>query len=234
VGDQAAIERDDWDLFRHTGVAHLMSISGLHVTMFAWLAAALLGLLWRRSSTLMLAIPAPLAARWGCALAAAAYSLLAGWGVPAQRTLWMLVTVAGLRSLGVRWPQPLVLLAAACVVTLLDPWAVMQPGFWLSFVAVGLLIASEPVSGRVAVQSSESRWLRLKATLRAALRTQAVASIGLAPLSMVFFQQVSLVGFVANLLAIPLVTLAIVPLALLGILFNPLWAGASALVQVLV
>ncbi|HYN58799.1 MAG TPA: DNA internalization-related competence protein ComEC/Rec2 [Rubrivivax sp.] len=234
VGDQAAIERDDWDLFRHTGVAHLMSISGLHVTMFAWLAGALLGGLWRCSGRLMLAIPAPLAARWGGVLAAAAYALLAGWGVPAQRTLWMLAAVALLRSGGVHWPQPLVLLAAAGVVTLLDPWAVMQPGFWLSFVAVGLLIASEPVSGRVAAQSSESRWQRLKVSLRAALRTQGVASIGLAPLSMVFFQQVSLVGFVANLLAIPLVTLAIVPLALLGTLFNPLWALASALVQALV
>jgi competence protein ComEC len=83
VGDQAAIERDDWDLFRHTGVAHLMSISGLHVTMFAWLAAALLGMLWRRSARLMLACVTPVAARWGGVLAAGAYALLAGWGVPA-------------------------------------------------------------------------------------------------------------------------------------------------------
>ena len=234
VGDQAAIERDDWDLFRHTGVAHLMSISGLHVTLFAWVSAALLGLLWRRSSTLMLAIPTPLAARWGGVLAAAAYALLAGWGVPAQRTLWMLVTVACLRGLGVRWPQPLVLLAAAVVVTVLDPWALMQPGFWLSFVAVGLLMGSEPVAGRGAEDPAPGHGPRLLVALRAGLRTQVVASIGLAPLSMLFFQQVSLVGFVANLLAIPLVTLAIVPLALLGIVFGPLWIVASALVQALV
>jgi competence protein ComEC len=87
VGDQAAIERDDWELFRHTGVAHLMSISGLHVTLFAWLAAALIGPLWRLSPRLMLALPTPGAARWGGVLAAAGYALLAGWGVPAQRTL---------------------------------------------------------------------------------------------------------------------------------------------------
>ena len=66
------------------------------------------------------------------------------------------------------------------------------------------------------------------------LRTQLVASLGLAPLSLVFFQQVSLVGFVANLVAIPLVTLAIVPLSLLGIALPPLWALAAALVQALV
>ena len=77
VGDQAAIDRDDWDLFRHTGVAHLMSISD--VTMFAWLAELLIGLLWRRSDRLMLALPTPVAARWGGVLEAAAYALLAGW-----------------------------------------------------------------------------------------------------------------------------------------------------------
>ena len=225
VGDQAAIEREDWELFRHTGVAHLMSISGLHVTFFAWLAAALVGPLWRLSPRLMLALPAPLAARWGGVLAAAGYALLAGWGVPAQRTLWMLATVALLRSSGLHWPAPLVLLAAAVVVTLFDPWALLQPGFWLSFVAVALLMVAEPAA------AAGRGWVP---ALKRGLHTQAVASIGLAPLSLVFFQQVSLVGFVANLLAIPLVTLAIVPLTLAGMLLHPLWAVASALVQRLV
>ena len=224
VGDQAAIERDDWELFRHTGVAHLMSISGLHVTLFAWLAAALIGPLWRLSPRLMLAVPTPLAARWGGVLAAAAYALLAGWGVPAQRTLWMLATVALLRSSGLHWPPLLVLLAAAGVVTLFDPWALMQPGFWLSFVAVALLMVAEP--------APVGRGLGL--ALRRGLHTQSVASIGLAPLSLVFFKQVSLFGFVANLLAIPLVTLAIVPLTLAGIVLRPLWDAASLLVQALV
>jgi len=50
ICDQGAIERDDWDLFRNTGVAHLMSISGLHVTMFAWLAGLAVGAAWRRST----------------------------------------------------------------------------------------------------------------------------------------------------------------------------------------
>lgn len=232
VGDQAAIARDDWELFRDTGVAHLMSISGLHVTLFAWLAAALIGPLWRLSPRLMLALPAPLAARWGGVAAAAGYALLAGWGVPAQRTLWMLLTLALLRSSGVRWPQPLVLLAAAGVVTLLDPWALMQPGFWLSFVAVALLIAADPLAARAPPQAG--RRARLLQAVRGGLRTQAVASLGLAPLSLVFFQQVSLVGFVANLVAIPLVTLAIVPLSLLGMLLPPLWLLAALLVQALV
>ncbi|MDP1900958.1 MAG: DNA internalization-related competence protein ComEC/Rec2 [Rubrivivax sp.] len=229
VGDQAAIEREGWEVFRNTGVAHLMSISGLHITMFAWLAGGLAGRLWRLHPRLPLALPAPLAARWGGLAAAAGYALLAGWGVPAQRTVWMIAVVALLRSAGVRWPLHAVLLAAAGVVTLADPWAMLQPGFWLSFVAVALLVAAEPVhaSGPPASGGCARGW----AALRGALRTQAVATVGLAPLTLVFFQQVSLVGFLANALAIPVVTLLITPLALLGVLLPPLWSLAAVIVQ---
>jgi competence protein ComEC len=231
VGDQAAIERDDWDLFRNTGVAHLMSISGLHVTMFAWLAGLAAGAAWRRSARLALAVPAPMAARWSGLALAAGYALVAGWGVPAQRTLLMLAIAALLRSTGLRWPWLLVLAAAAAVVTLIDPWALLQPGFWLSFVAVGLLLAAEsPQAGAV----PEDRLGRLRGALRTHLRSQAIATLGLAPLSLVFFQQVSLVGYFANLLAIPFVTLVVTPLALLGVLAAPLWQVAAAGVQVLV
>ncbi|HWH84607.1 MAG TPA: ComEC family competence protein, partial [Burkholderiaceae bacterium] len=142
VGDQGAIERDDWDLYRNTGIAHLMSISGLHITMFAWLARAVIARLWRRSARAVHACPAPVAAAWGGLACAAAYALFSGWGVPSQRTVWMLVAVTLARAGGVRWPWPLVLLVAALVVTAVDPWAMLQAGFWLSFVAVGLLMAS--------------------------------------------------------------------------------------------
>jgi competence protein ComEC len=233
VGDQAAIERDDWDLFRITGVAHLMSISGLHVTMFAWLVGGIVSRLWRLSPRAMLTWPTPQAARWLGLAGATAYALLAGWGVPAQRTVWMIAVVALLRSLGLRWPLPRVLLAAALAVALADPWALLQPGFWLSFVAVGLLVGSEPVqAARPAAAPATATWRsRLWTAVRGGLRTQVVATVGLAPLTMVFFQQVSLVGFVANLLAIPLVTLLITPLALLGLLLPTLWLPAGALVQ---
>lgn len=227
VGDQSAIERDDWQLFRNTGVAHLMSISGLHVTMFAWAAGLLIAGLWRRSARAMLWLPAPWAGRWGGLLAAAAYAIFAGWGVPAQRTVWMLATVTLLQMTGRRWPWTLTLLAAAVVVSAFDPWALLQPGFWLSFVAVGLLMASEPAHRSLRTEATPDRWRRLMAGLRGGLRTQVVATLGLAPLSLVFFHQVSLVGFVANLVAIPLVTLVITPLALLGVLFSPLWLWAA-------
>ncbi len=232
IGDQAAIERDDWELFRATGVAHLMSISGLHVTMFAWLAGLAIGRLWRFSPGLMMKLPVPLAARWGGLLAAGGYALLAGWGVPAQRTVWMIAAVVLLRTVGWRWPQTLVLLAAGWLVIMIDPWALLQPGFWLSFVAVGLLIGSEAAW---LPRPPLANWReRFAATLKMGLRTQLVATIGLAPLSMLFFQQISVIGFVANLLAIPLVTLLITPLALAGVLLPWLWIVAAGLVQGLV
>ena len=234
IGDQAAIEREDWEVFRITGVAHLMSISGLHVTMFAWLAGGVVAWLWRRHPTLPLRLPAPLAGRWGGLLFAAAYALLAGWGVPAQRTVGMIAVVVLLRSAGWRWPLPAVLLAAALAVVLADPWAMLQPGFWLSFVAVALLVASEPAQGRRDEDDAGAvrTWpQRAMAAMKTGLRTQAVATAGLAPLTLVFFQQLSLVGFVANLVAIPLVTLLIVPLAMGGVLLPPLWSAAAWLVQ---
>lgn len=233
VGDQAAIERDDWDVFRATGVAHLMSISGLHLTMLAWLAAAGTGLAWRRAGRAMLWLPAPQAGRAVGLLVAVGYSLLAGGGVPAQRTVGMIAVVFALRATGRRWPLLAVLLAAAVVVTVLDPWALLQPGFWLSFGAVALLASSEPARALPAPAAWPGWRDRARATLVAALRSQWVATVGLAPLSMVFFQQVSLVGFLANAVAIPLVTLVVTPLALLGVLLPPLWGLAGAVVQAL-
>ncbi len=269
VGDQAAIERADWDVFRATGVAHLVSISGLHITMFAWGAMAAVGWLWRRSQRLCLWLPAPTAALAGGVLLALAYALFSGWGVPAQRTCLMLATVAGLRILGLRWPWPQVWLLAFCVVVASDPWALLQAGFWLSFVAVGVLFASDrgrqradqaiPQKRLPAAQADPrdnldtvdmqqlpnsnrrpawQRWLLARAqALRGGLRTlvgeQWTITLALAPLSVLLFGQMSVVGLVANLLAVPWVTLVLTPLAMLGVLFTPVWLLATLAVDVL-
>ncbi|MGZ8259535.1 MAG: DNA internalization-related competence protein ComEC/Rec2, partial [Caldimonas sp.] len=222
------------ELFRNTGVAHLMSISGLHVTMFAWLAGLAIGAAWRQGARTVHLLPAASAARWGGLAAAASYAFFAGWGVPAQRTVWMLATVTVLQSLGLRWTWSLVLAVAAFVVTLVDPWALLQPGFWLSFMAVALLMSSTMATRAVAGDEQvEGRgWpARLGEAVRGGLRTQVVATLGLTPLALVVFQQVSLVGAFANLVAIPLVTLVVTPLALTGIALAPLWSVGAWLVQ---
>jgi competence protein ComEC len=231
VGDQAAIERADWDVYRATGVAHLMSISGLHVTMFAWGAALCAGWLWRRSSRAMQWLPAQHAALLGGVLLATAYALFSGWGVPSQRTIWMLATVALLRLSGKQWPWPLVWLLAMAVVVAIDPWALLQAGFWLSFVAVGVLFATDQQGGKS--KPVGSMVLRASAKLISAAREQWLITLALAPLTLLLFQQVSLIGLLANAVAIPWVTLVVTPLAMLGVVFNPLWSAAAACVQVL-
>ena len=220
VGDQNAIDRADWDVFRATGVAHLMSISGLHVTMFAWVAAALVGRLWRCSGSLCLRLPAPHAAHIGGLALAAAYAVFSGWGVPAQRTVWMLAVVVLLQLSARRWPWPTVWLLVGAAVVLIDPWALTQAGFWLSFIAVGVLF----VSGTAAPKPGGSRMGR---QLQALLREQVVVSVSLAPLTLLLFGQVSLVGLVANLLAIPWVTLLVTPLAMAGLVVPSAWQLAS-------
>lgn len=239
VGDQNAIDRADWDVFRATGVAHLMSISGLHITMFAWAAGLLAGALWRRSQRLCLAWPAQHAALAGGMLLAAGYALFSGWGVPAQRTVWMLATVGLLRLSGRRWPWPHVWLLACAVVVALDPWALLQPGFWLSFVAVGVLFATDSgarraaAPGRAARPGARDRALRAAAGLGAMAREQWVITLALTPLTLLLFGQVSVVGLLANALAIPWVTLVVTPLALAGVLLAPLWDAAAWAVQAL-
>ena len=238
VGDQAAIERADWDVYRATGVAHLMSISGLHVTMFAWAAALCVGWLWRRSSRCMLRLPAQYAALVGGALLATGYALFSGWGVPSQRTIWMLATVALLRLTGKQWPWPLVWLLAMAVVVAIDPWALLQAGFWLSFVAVGVLFASDQ-RGAVPPQRDDEdapvkrgvRYHPAVQKLLSAAREQWIITLALAPLSLLLFQQVSLIGLVANAMAIPWVTLVVTPLAMLGVLWAPVWDVAALCVH---
>ena len=244
VGDQSAIDRAGWDLFRATGVAHLVSISGLHITMFAWGATALVAWFWRRSERLCLTIPAPTAALLAGALLAVAYSVFSGWGLPAQRTCVMLVTVAGLRVLGLRWPWPQVWTLALVLVVASDPWALLQPGFWLSFVAVGVLFASG--SGRpmelhgVTTDDLPGTKPRLHrgllhglAALRTLVREQWTITLALAPLTVLLFGQVSVVGLLANLLAVPWVTLVLTPLAMLGTVAPVVWLGAVAAAQAL-
>ena len=230
TGDQAAIGPAHWDVIRATGVAHLVAISGLHVTMFAALALAAVGAAWRvlgaRWPALILHAPTPVVATWAAVALAAAYALFAGGGVPAQRTVAMLALVLGLRLLGRSWPWPWVWLAALAAALAVDPWAWLQPGFWLSFVAVALLFAR----GREDAVVPDGRG-RLRAWLRAFWGAQWAVTVGLAPLLLFWFGQVSLVGLLANAVAIPWITWGVTPLALLGVALPPLADAAAWLAQ---
>ncbi|MFT5644113.1 MAG: competence protein ComEC [Janthinobacterium sp.] len=265
VGDQRAIVASDWDVFNRTGIGHLISISGLHITMIAALFALLASKLWRYSFFTHWQLPLILPAQKVAALCgvgtALLYVLLAGFGVPAQRTLYMLIVVASALWLGRIASVSHVLCAALGVVVLLDPWAVLWPGFWLSFGAVALILyasvgriaarAANPASAPMGVSAAGLAaevapvqpdplplHQRLRSTLMAGAHTQYVVTLGLVPLTMLLFAQVSLVSPLANALAIPLISLVVTPLALLGSLLpaplsTPLLVLAHALIALL-
>lgn len=213
IGDQNAIPPAQWTLFRHTGVVHLISISGLHVTLLSGLVYLLVSWLWRRWPRLCLYLPARKAGLSLGLLAAAAYVALAGFGIPAQRTLYMLTV--GVVCLWGGWvTSPTRILAAALlVVVLIDPWAALAPGFWLSFGAVAALIYAN--SGR----------LRPLPGWQAAAKAQWVVTLALTPALLALFHEVSLVSPLANAFAIPLVSLLAVPLSILAAVIP--WEGLA-------
>lgn len=214
VGDQKAIQGDLWPTFNRTGVTHALSISGLHVTMVAALFGWLINLGWRRVPWLALRLPAQKAGVLAACLAALFYAGLAGFAVPAQRTLYMLL-VAALAMLSGRIVAPSRTLALALLVVLIcDPWAVLAAGFWLSFGAVAALL----YVGSAEVGAGQG-W---RQRLRAWGIVQWAATLASLPILLLLFQQLSLVSPLANAVAIPLISFILTPLALLAALI-PWW-----------
>jgi competence protein ComEC len=213
IGDQRGIDQSDWAVFNRTGIGHLISISGLHITMVAGLFALAASWLWRRSfftgAQLPLLLPAQKVAALAGAAVALLYVLLAGFGIPAQRTLYMLSVVAAALWFGRIASVSHVLCAALGIVVLLDPWAMLWPGFWLSFGAVAVILYASV--GRVGPEPAGWR-----GAIRAGWRTQYAVTLGLVPLTLLLFGQVSLVSPLANAVAIPLVSFVVTPLALAG------------------
>jgi competence protein ComEC len=196
IGDQRAVPEAQW-------------------TVFAAFAGGLAYALARRSARLTGRIPArKLAAAVGV-VAAGSYVLLAGAEVPAVRTFAMLAIAACGLWLGRPGTAGIVWLWALAGVLLWDPWATLTPGFWLSFGAVGLLLYAS--AGRLRAPASSGFRARLCDAFREGAHAQWVVTLGLAPLTLALFQQASLIAPVANAVAIPVVTLGVVPFALLGI-----------------
>jgi competence protein ComEC len=222
MGDQNAINQEDWQIFNATGIGHLISISGLHVTMLAGVGAAIAAFFWRRRA-LPLLIPVSKVAAVSGFLTAFIYAWLAGFQIPAQRTMYMVGVVAfalwsgrNPRSFDIWW-------WALGLVLLIDPMAPYTPGFWLSFGAVAaILFAMGDSVGLLGIPTGKElnvHWThRSIQAFREACRVQAVVTIALLPFTLYWFYQVSVVSPLANAFAIPLVSYVVTPLAIAGAL----------------
>ncbi|HKK07112.1 MAG TPA: DNA internalization-related competence protein ComEC/Rec2 [Gammaproteobacteria bacterium] len=205
LGERGELDNADWEVLRRTGTSHLLAISGLHIGLIAGLVWLLAARLWARSARAALWLPAPKAGALAGLAAALLYSLLAGFSLPTQRALIMLavVAVAVLSQRAVTPSRTLIL--ALLAVLVFDPLAVMAPGLWLSYAAVAAILYG--MTGRL---RRGPRWYQWG-------RVQWVVTLGLLPVLLWQFQQASLVSPLANLAAVPLVSLVIVPLSLTGL-----------------
>lgn len=204
IGDKQGISAQQWKTLRQTGTAHLIAISGLHLSLVSGLVYLLASFAWRSFTYGVRRIPAQKFAVLPALVSAIVYSGLAGFSIPTQRALVMLASLY-LSVLLMRQPFRLQGLALALFSVLVyDPLSVLSPGFWLSFCAVAIIyfiVTTRPDTGY---------W-------RQGLRVQLGISVGLIPLSLLFFQSASLVSPLANLVAIPLYGFIVVPLTLVGI-----------------
>ncbi|MDF1758973.1 MAG: DNA internalization-related competence protein ComEC/Rec2 [Coxiellaceae bacterium] len=203
VGIQAKLSASDWQVLQHTGTSHLVAISGLHLGLVALLSYQLMLWLWRLSSRLCLAVPAPKMAAMAAIIAMLLYGALSGFAIPTQRALVMNSVVMLSLLFAINWPLRWRLYAAAAVVLLWQPWDMLSASFWLSFAAVSWIAYI-----MIHLQSL-TKW-------QAWLRLQAMMSLGLLPLTLYFFHGVSLSALAANLIAIPWVSFVLVPCVLLA------------------
>lgn len=202
IGARNGISQEQWEVFRATGTSHLIAISGLHIGLIAGFGFFILRWLWSLPGYTVLRFPAPKAGALGGLVLATVYAALAGFSIPTQRALVMLVVALGALLVS-RKVRPAALLAITLVaVLLLDPLAPLSPGFWLSFLAVVVIVFfGQPGTG------PGKRFARL-------FRIQWVLVLAMLPATLFLFQSASLIAPLANLFAVPLFGVVVVPLTM--------------------
>ena len=204
IGERNNIASADWQVLRNTGTNHLMAIAGLHIGIMAGFIHLLVSWGWRRFPALLLRVPANQAGACGALFVAVIYSAVAGFSIPTQRACLMLMVFSA-ALLSRRRINPWSSWSLALfLVLLINPLSVLQESFWLSFGTIALIIYG--MRGRLAPSGI---WWKHG-------RVQWVIGVGLIPLSLLMFQECSLVSVVANSIAIPWLGFLILPFCLLS------------------
>lgn len=210
LGARDGIDAQQWRVLRATGTGHLVAISGLHIGLIAGLGFGCGRWLWARCQVCTLWLAAPRAAALVAIVVATLYAILAGFGIPTRRA-WIMALVVLLGVLLQRPVRPAHGLSLALLLVILaDPFAVVSPGFWLSYAAVAIIFAL------LAAPAGPKAGLRRR--VRQLVRLQLALSFGLLPLTLLFFGQLGWVAPLANLFAVPWTSLVLVPLLFAGLI----------------
>ncbi len=215
TGIRDNISLSQWQTLRLSGTNHLLAISGLHIGLAAAIGFFSVRWLWSRRADNLLLLPAIEAAAIAGFFAALFYAALAGFAIPTQRALIMVATV--MIAVLIRRPvAPSYVLAFSLLLVLIwDPFAVLAAGFWLSFSAVAIIL----FTSQNRFPSPRWQWLKIHTLI----------AFGLTPLLLLFFMQTSLIAPIANIIAVPFISLIIVPLLLLASLmlwiYEPIASG---------
>ena len=250
TGDRSLINRDTKDLYQLAGISHLLAISGTHVLFLAIVLGGAVVLLVNRLCPVVYRYMPRWQVRWWVMIGAAfIYALFTGFDVPAARTAWMLLAIGLVRLILLPISTMRVLLALAVLMAWQDPYVLWQAGYWLSFIAVALLLKYEDTSYQHTTEALRSSYDEHRSkgdrvlyhALRAGRRMfklQFWLFLTLLPITLLLFGKASLWGLIVNLFAIGLFGWVIVPLNLLAGLFyllsptiaDSIWSLVSAIV----
>lgn len=250
TGDRSLINRDTKDLYQLAGISHLLAISGTHVLFLAIVLGGAVVLLFNRLCPVVYRYMPRWQVRWWVMIGAAfIYALFTGFDVPAARTAWMLLAIGLVRLTLLPISTMRVLLALAVLMAWQDPYVLWQAGYWLSFIAVALLLKYEDTSYQHTTEALRSSYDEHRSkgdrvlyhALRAGRRMfklQFWLFLTLLPITLLLFGKASLWGLIVNLFAIGLFGWVIVPLNLLAGLFyllsptiaDSIWSLVSAIV----
>jgi len=229
LGDRSAVSQDNWQLFTATGSNHLFVISGLHIGMITGFV------LWVALSAGKIAgigryLPAQKFAALFALVAGFVYALLAGFSLPTQRAFIMIAVLICSLFWNTRYPMSFRLVVALLAVLLLNPLAASSSGFWLSFTAVGALLAFADSSRSPPLNEESGRTYRetLINVVPVFVRPQIIVFVALAVPLIFFTQQLSLIAPLVNIIAIPLVGFLVVPLCFIALLLSYLHLPTAA------
>jgi competence protein ComEC len=214
LGDRSKISAKQWQTLTRTGTSHLLAISGLHIGLVAGLFFIVGRWLWAFAGSLPLQISSQRFAALAGLLGALIYAAMAGFSIPTQRALIMLSVWMLSLFFNRKYAVSDIISISLLAVLIIDPFAAMDAGFWLSFIAISIIAYGMTCRVQTNIYGWRNVWWKWG-------RVQYLVAVGLFPVLVLWFQQYPLVGILANIVAVPYISLIVVPLVLLGIVLLP-------------